>query len=331
MPLIATQSRPGMAGNISDESAGETVSRAVRAARDLLATLAGSTEGVSLVSILTQAVLENRGAIPVKTDTASDDVKDPAPTSTEEPVLGQAVVPGTVPGNPDDEQDGDVESDPPAEADTEPSGDDDPDGLLAGFPGERDDTAARREEEDDPVVPVMPASPRTRLIPRRREPLRPAMDPETDEDYDMQFGMRVPMSDTYYPNLPAFVECFISNVFPYHQSAVTSFKWVSDWWRYPALVFPLDAIWRAYEVARKSPGQMMIWYIQASSMLDRVFDKDRGIVASLDAAMELTSSGDPLPCKRPNKAWRAGIVDRLSVPRPEKTRSHGSLPTDKEE
>ena len=330
MPLIATQSRPGMAGDVSDESAGETVSRAVRAARDLLATLAGSTEGVSLVSILTQAVLENRGAIPVEPDTASDGVEDPAPISADGTVQVQAVALGTVPGNPDGDSDGDVESDPPAETDAEPSGDDDPDGLLAGFPGEND-PPAQREKDADPEAPAMGPPPRARLIPRRREPLRPAMDPETDEDYDMQFGMRVPMSDTYYPNLPAFVECFLANVFPYHQSAVTNFKWVSDWWRYPALVFPLDAIWRAYEVARKSPGQMMIWYIQASSMLDRVFDKDRGIVASLDAAMELTSSGDPLPCKRPNKAWRAGIVDRLSVPRPEKTRSHGSLPTDKEE
>ena len=91
-------------------------------------------------------------------------------------------------------------------------------------------------------------------------------------------------------------------------------QWVSDWWRYPALVFPLDAMWRAYENARKAPGQMMIFYIQAASMLDRVFDKDRGIVASLDCKQQLTRKGEPLPCERPNRAWREPILETLSVP-----------------
>ena len=88
----------------------------------------------------------------------------------------------------------------------------------------------------------------------------------------------------------------MANVFCYHQSASVNMQWVSDWWRYPALVFPLDAMWRAYENARKAPGQMMIFYIQAASMLDRVFDKDRGIVASLDCKQNLTRKGEPLPC-----------------------------------
>lgn len=121
-------------------------------------------------------------------------------------------------------------------------------------------------------------------------------------------------SETYYPNLAAFVERFVANVFCYHQSASVNMQWVSDWWRYPALVFPLDAMWRAYENARKAPGQMMIFYIQAASMLDRVFDKDRGIVASLDCKQNLTRKGEPLPCERPRRAWREPILETLSVP-----------------
>lgn len=269
----------------------ETVSRAVRAARDLLATLAGSTEGVSLVGILTQAVLENRGAVPVTAPATSDTASPRAPVDHEPTAVAPVHVPPVV-------------ADAGLETDPESNGDDD-----SGSP-----------------VP-----PHVRFVPRRREPAHAGVDPETDEDYDMQFGMRVPASDTYYPNLPAFVECFLANVFPYHQSAVTQIKWVSDWWKYPALVFPLDAIWRAYEVARKSPGQMMIWYIQAASMLDRVFDKDRGIVASLDVGTELTASGDPLPCKRPNRAWRAPIIDRLAVPKPAGSENRHSLDSDKEE
>lgn len=47
---------------------------------------------------------------------------------------------------------------------------------------------------------------------------------------------------------------------------------------------------------------------------DRVFDKDRGIVASLDCKQNLTRKGEPLPCERPNRAWREPILETLSVP-----------------
>ncbi|KFI90867.1 hypothetical protein BISA_2241 [Bifidobacterium saguini DSM 23967] len=138
--------------------------------------------------------------------------------------------------------------------------------------------------------------------------------PARSRDMAGQFGARMRRGDTYYPNLAAFVERFVANVFCYHQSASVNMKWVPDWWRYPALVFPLDAMWRAYENARKSPGQMMIFYIQAASMLDRVFDKDRGIVASLDCEQKITRKGEPLPCERPGRAWREPILETLSVP-----------------
>lgn len=140
------------------------------------------------------------------------------------------------------------------------------------------------------------------------------LDPARARDVSGQFGARMRRSETYYPNLAAFVERFVANVFCYHQSASVNMQWVSDWWRYPALVFPLDAMWRAYENARKAPGQMMIFYIQAASMLDRVFDKDRGIVASLDCKQNLTRKGEPLPCERPNRAWREPILETLSAP-----------------
>ena len=54
----------------------------------------------------------------------------------------------------------------------------------------------------------------------------------------------------------------------------------------------------------------------AYAMLDRVFDKDRGIVASIDARTITTAKGEPLPCERPSRGWRAPIVDMLSVPEP---------------
>lgn len=277
---------------------GAVMDRAVRAARDLLATLTESGEGVSLVTILTKAVLENRAARE-RADgrqTGEDAAERPADDPTPEPAVADA---GTDP-EPDTADDGDasMEGAPDFTADDDASGTRTvPDGN--GIPdGDAVDDASDGDADADAVTGDA------------------RVDPETEERYDAQMGARVAQAETFYPNLPAFVECFLANVFPFHQSASSHIQWVPDWWRHPALVFPLDAIWRSYETARRSPGQMMIWYIQASSMLDRVFDKDRGIVASTDAETITTVKGAPLPCERPPRGWRGPIVDRLSVPGP---------------
>ena len=126
-------------------------------------------------------------------------------------------------------------------------------------------------------------------------------------------GARTSVRGTYYPNLPAFVEKFIAHVFSHKQSRTSFFRWVPDWWRYPSLYVPLDAIWRNYEMARLKPDTMMIWYMQAGSLLDKIFNKDRGIVASLigQDAIASTNPGDPLPCQRPPKDWRIRVLEQL--------------------
>lgn len=126
-------------------------------------------------------------------------------------------------------------------------------------------------------------------------------------------GARTSVRGTYYPNLPAFVEKFIAHVFSHKQSRTSFFRWVPDWWRYPSLYVPLDAIWRNYEMARLKPDAMMIWYMQAGSLLDKIFNKDRGIVASLigQDAIASTNPGDPLPCQRPPEDWRIRVLEQL--------------------
>lgn len=133
-----------------------------------------------------------------------------------------------------------------------------------------------------------------------------------------QFGARPSMRDTYYPNLACFVELHVANMWPYQQSVTSRFLWVPDWWRYPPLIYQLDALWRAYENARKQPGQMMIFNIQAFGLFDRVFNKDTGIVASLgidDRALS-TAANTPLPCIRPPKGWRRKAMEPLRPVRP---------------
>ncbi len=142
-----------------------------------------------------------------------------------------------------------------------------------------------------------------------------ARDPNAPEGDDWrtrgQFGARAP--DTYYRNLPAFVEGFMAHVFSYHQSTNSQYRWVADWWRWPQLVFPLDAMWRAYEAARRQPNGMMVFYMQAGGLLDSVFNPDRGIVASLDATRVYTDRGEPLPCTPPPADWRARITAQLAI------------------
>lgn len=136
--------------------------------------------------------------------------------------------------------------------------------------------------------------------------------PEQD-DYRVrgQFGARA--RDTYYRNLPAFVQGFFANVFAFVQTTQPRYQWVPDWWRYPQLVFPLDAMWRAYEAARKQPAGMMPWYIQAFGVMDRVFNPDVGVVASLGIDQIYTDRGEKLPCEQPPKDWRARITEQLAA------------------
>lgn len=147
-----------------------------------------------------------------------------------------------------------------------------------------------------------------------------------------QFGARTQMRDTYYPNLASFVELHVANMWPYQQGVMTKFLWVPDWWRYPPLIYQLDALWRAYENARRQPGQMMIFNIQAFGLLDRVFNKDTGLVASLGIAENehTTGPGEPLPCERPPKGWRRKAMEPLRPVRPKEMEEAAAVIPDRE-
>lgn len=120
-----------------------------------------------------------------------------------------------------------------------------------------------------------------------------------------------------YPSLRAFVERFITNVFAYQQAPSShQVKWMSDWWRYPCLVFPLDAMWRGYEAAAHADGrEMQAWYFQALQLFQLVFGKDRGIVASLPENEDTYSAkGEPLPVEEPYARWHQDVLDMLMKP-----------------
>lgn len=126
-------------------------------------------------------------------------------------------------------------------------------------------------------------------------------------------GQPVDGETTFYPNLETFVERFLANVFPFHQNATKPIEWVPDWYRYPALVFPLDSIWRGYETARTRPGAMEGWYFQTFQLLSQILNKDMGIVGSLRVDTVTTAPGQPLPCEHPENGWRQDTLHVLSA------------------
>lgn len=126
-------------------------------------------------------------------------------------------------------------------------------------------------------------------------------------------GKPVDQEATFYPNLETFVERFLANVFPFHQNATKPIEWASDWYRYPALVFPLDSIWRGYETARTRPGAMESWYFQTFQLLSLILNKDSGIMGSLHVESSTTIQGQPLPCNHPDDGWRQNTLQVLSA------------------
>ena len=156
-----------------------------------------------------------------------------------------------------------------------------------------------------------------------REPLGDELAPDTGGvDVDSlpvepvdegMLGQPVDQETTFYPNLEEFVEKFLANVFPFHQNATKPIEWVRDWYRYPALVFPLDSIWRGYETARTRPGAMEGWYFQTFQLLSLILNKDSGIVSSLNAEQSSTVQGEPLPCDHPASGWRQETLHVLSA------------------
>ena len=281
---------------------GEEWERAVGAARTLLSSDCGWLE------LFTRAILEEKG-VPYGKGLPNPE----APHIPEDKEIEEETMPG--------------QGEPTPTAPVMPAGRHAAEPIRSGIPADAGETGNGYENPPEDATDRDDTPPKddaeesdTRILPAQEGKTDLGrdesgdLDPARARDVSGQFGARMRRSETYYPNLAAFVERFVANVFCYHQSASVNMQWVSDWWRYPALVFPLDAMWRAYENARKAPGQMMIFYIQAASMLDRVFDKDRGIVASLDCKQNLTRKGEPLPCERPNRAWREPILETLSVP-----------------
>jgi hypothetical protein len=142
--------------------------------------------------------------------------------------------------------------------------------------------------------------------------------PRVDEQpSDNPLGAEPNPEKLIYPNLRAFVERFITNVFAYQQAPSShQVKWMGDWWRYPCLVFPLDAMWRGYEAAAHADGrEMQAWYFQALQLFNLVFGKDRGIVASLPENEDThTAKGEPLPVEEPYARWHQDILETLMKP-----------------
>ena len=147
-----------------------------------------------------------------------------------------------------------------------------------------------------------------------------------------QFGARTQMRDTYYPNLASFVELHVANMWPYQQGVMTKFLWVPDWWRYPPLIYQLDALWRAYETPDAAGPDDDLQH-------PGVRPARPGCSTRTPASWPRSAStrtgtrpgpGEPLPCERPPKGWRRKAMEPLRPVRPKEMEEAAAAIPDRE-
>ncbi|MFY0408701.1 DUF4913 domain-containing protein [Solicola sp. PLA-1-18] len=61
-------------------------------------------------------------------------------------------------------------------------------------------------------------------------------------------------TQNHFPDVTAFVEVYLSQVYARHHHATTPFKWCPWWHRHPEAYSRLTALWQAFEALRLDPG-----------------------------------------------------------------------------
>jgi hypothetical protein len=174
------------------------------------------------------------------------------------------------------------------------------------------------EEHELPDVPFIDDDRQENHAPTH--PTEQADRVDTDDGGDVDdmldervLGARPHTENMVYPSLRDFVEKLVSHVFAYQQTSSTAIRWIADWWRYPSLVFPLDAMWRSYEhAAHGEGGEMQSWYFQSLQLFNIIFNKDTGLAAKLPSENMQSGKGDPLPLIEPNGLWSQNIIQALN-------------------
>ena len=105
-----------------------------------------------------------------------------------------------------------------------------------------------------------------------------------------------PDTEMHFPNLDAFVRTFVVTTFRRRVGPQAKYRWAADWFRNSEAIVRLDAMWRAWEQARRETTGMARWLRDtADPQMQILLDPDGPFRSSQDT----NGPDEPLPYNPP--------------------------------
>lgn len=120
---------------------------------------------------------------------------------------------------------------------------------------------------------------------------------------------------TFYVNVLDFVMSYLSVIFGTETTQTAKRIWLNDWWRYPAVVSRINALWMAWEKSYKA-NQIETWFLHtAEPMMRMIMDKETGIfvhyVAADSSNLFIVRKGEKLPTVTPPNSWYQDVASQI--------------------
>jgi hypothetical protein len=120
---------------------------------------------------------------------------------------------------------------------------------------------------------------------------------------------------TFFVNVFDFVISYLAKVYAENTTQTSKRVWLNDWWKYPAVVSRLNALWISWEKSYKG-NVLDTWFLNvAEHMMRYLCDKETGVMTHYisDDASNLVRvrKGEYLPTEDPPMTWYQSIADEL--------------------
>jgi actin-related protein len=128
-------------------------------------------------------------------------------------------------------------------------------------------------------------------------------------------GVQKEAPKTFYVNVLDFVMSYLSVIFGTETTQTAKRIWLNDWWRYPAVVSRINALWMAWEKSYKA-NQIETWFLHiAEPMMRGIMDKETGIlvhyVAEDSSNLFVVRKGEKLPTITPPNTWYKEVANQI--------------------
>jgi hypothetical protein len=127
-----------------------------------------------------------------------------------------------------------------------------------------------------------------------------------------------PKNKRHYPNLHVFVKYYLSKIYATGTMQSDRKIWLTDWWKYPAIVMRLQNLWTEWEKAYQG-GSLMEWTLRVGDpTMHALMDRDNGIMKhylSQDPDNNArVAAGEYLYYDKPPRTFIAAVAKELEPP-----------------